>query len=43
MVKKGGLEFYDGVRSPGTALIIATGEQRVWANALLVIGVVKSS
>lgn len=32
--------FYDAVRSPETALIIATGEQRIYANILLTIGVV---
>ncbi|MBE2183543.1 MAG: RbsD or FucU transport [Anaerolineae bacterium] len=32
--------FYETVRSPDTALVIATGEQRVYANILLTIGVV---
>lgn len=32
--------FYETVRSPETALIIATGEQRIYANMLLTIGVV---
>lgn len=32
--------FYEAVRSPETALIIATGEQRIYANILLTIGVV---
>ncbi len=32
--------FYETVRSPETALIIATGEQRIYANILLTIGVV---
>lgn len=32
--------FYEAVRSPDTALIIATGEQRIYANLLLTIGVV---
>ena len=32
--------FYDEARSPDTALVIATGEQRVYANLLLTIGVV---
>lgn len=32
--------FYDAARSQDTALIIATGEQRVYANILLTIGVV---
>jgi L-fucose mutarotase len=38
--KKDRMSFYEEVRSPDTALLIATGEQRVWANVLLVIGVV---
>ena len=33
-------EFYDAVRDPDTALVIATGEQRIYANILLTIGVV---
>ncbi len=32
--------FYESVRSSDTALVIATGEQRVYANILLTIGVV---
>jgi L-fucose mutarotase len=40
MQKKGRMEFYDEAKSPDTALVIATGEQRVFANILLVIGVV---
>jgi L-fucose mutarotase len=32
--------FYDLARDPDTALVIATGEQRVYANILLTIGVV---
>ena len=40
MERKGRFEFYDEARSPDTALVIATGEQRVYANILLVIGVV---
>jgi L-fucose mutarotase len=31
--------FYDLARSPDTALVIATGERRVYANVLLRIGV----
>ncbi len=31
--------FYDASRSPNTALVIATGEQRIYANILLTIGV----
>ncbi len=34
-------EFYDAARDPDTALVIATGEQRVFANILLTIGVVR--
>ena len=33
-------EFYDMARSPDCALAIATGEQRIYANILLTIGVV---
>jgi len=40
MVSKGRFEFYEEARSPDTTLVIATGEQRVYANILLVIGVV---
>jgi L-fucose mutarotase len=36
----GRFEFYDAVRHPDTALVIATGEQRIYANLLLTIGVV---
>jgi L-fucose mutarotase len=32
--------FYEAARSPNTALVIATGEQRTWACILLTIGVV---
>jgi len=32
--------FYEAARSPDVALVIATGEQRVYANILLTIGVV---
>ncbi len=37
---RGRFEFYDAVRDPNTALVIATGEQRIYANLLLTIGVV---
>jgi L-fucose mutarotase len=40
LMRKDRMGFYEEVRSPDTALVIATGEQRVWANVLLVIGVV---
>ena len=33
--------FYDAIRSPQTTLLIATGEQRRFANLLLTVGVVK--
>lgn len=33
--------FYEAARSRDVALVIATGEQRVYANILLTIGVVK--
>jgi L-fucose mutarotase len=39
--KKGRFDFYEEAKSPDTALVIATGEQRIFANILLVIGVVK--
>jgi len=32
--------FYDAARLPDVALVIATGEQRIYANILLTIGVV---
>lgn len=32
--------FYDTVSSPRTVLVIATGEQRLYANLLLTVGVV---
>ena len=33
--------FYEKVREPNTTLVIATAEQRIYANLLLTIGVVK--
>ncbi len=33
-------DFYDVTRSPDTILVIATGEQRIYANIVLTIGVV---
>lgn len=36
----GRFDFYDAARGLDTALILATGEQRVFANVLLTIGVV---
>lgn len=36
----GRFEFYDMARGPDLALAIATGEQRIYANLLLTIGVV---
>ena len=38
--KMGRFEFYDAARDPDTALVIATGEQRIYANILLTVGVV---
>ena len=40
MDKKWRKSFYEEAKSPDTALVIATGEQRIYANILLVIGVV---
>jgi len=34
-------DFYEEVKSPDTTLVIATGEQRRFANLLLTIGVIK--
>jgi L-fucose mutarotase len=34
-------DFYEEVKSPDTCLVIATGEERRFANILLVIGVIK--
>ncbi len=39
--ERGRFEFYDLARGPDTALVIATGEQSVYANLLITIGVVK--
>ena len=36
----GRFEFYEAARSRDVALVIATGEQRIYANLLLTIGVV---
>jgi L-fucose mutarotase len=36
----GRFEFYDAARAYDTALAIATGEQRIYANILLTIGVI---
>ena len=36
----GRFPFYEAARQPNCALVIATGEQRVYANLLLTIGVV---
>ena len=36
----GRFEFYDAARDADTALVIATGEQRIYANILLTVGVV---
>jgi L-fucose mutarotase len=36
-------DFYDAARGPDLALVIATGERRIYANILLTIGVVSPS
>lgn len=36
----GRFEFYDAARDSDTALVIATAEQRIYANILLTVGVV---
>jgi L-fucose mutarotase len=36
----GRFQFYDMARGPDLALAVATGEQRIYANLLLTIGVV---
>jgi len=38
--KLGRFEFYDAVSDPDTCLVIQTGEQRLYANILLVIGAI---
>jgi len=38
--KNGRFDFYDLARDPDCCLVIATGEQRIYANILLTIGVV---
>ena len=40
LTKIGRFPFYDQAQLPDTALVIATGEQRIYANLLLTIGVV---
>ncbi len=42
LTKIGRFEFYDKARSSYTALVIAYGEERIYANLLLTIGVQKS-
>jgi L-fucose mutarotase len=37
---RGRFEFYEAARAPDTAIVVATGEQRIYANLLLTIGVV---
>jgi L-fucose mutarotase len=32
-------DYYEAVKSPDTCLVIATGEQKLYANVLLVVGV----
>jgi L-fucose mutarotase len=41
LIRLGRFEFYDMARSQDCALAIATGEQRIYANILLTIGVVQ--
>ena len=41
--KLGRFPFYEAARTPDLALVIATGERRVYANILLTIGVVAPS
>ena len=41
LARLGRFEFYDMARSSDCALAIATGEQRIYANILLTIGVVQ--
>ena len=41
--KLGRFEFYDAARDSDTALVVSTGEQRIYANLLLTIGVVMPS
>jgi len=41
LTRLGRFEFYDMARDKDCALAIATGEQRIYANILLTIGVVK--
>ncbi|MDR1613241.1 MAG: RbsD/FucU family protein [Planctomycetota bacterium] len=38
---KGRFEFYEEALSPDTSLVIASGEQRTYANLLLTVGVVQ--
>ncbi len=40
LTRLGRFEFYDAARNADTALVIATGEQRIYANILLTVGVV---
>jgi L-fucose mutarotase len=41
LTRLGRYEFYDMARGPDCALAVATGEQRIYANILLTIGVVQ--
>lgn len=38
----GRFNFYESCRSPDVSMVIATGEQRIFANLLLTIGVVRT-
>ena len=41
LVSLGRHEFYDAASSPDVAVVVATGESRIYANLLLTIGVVR--
>jgi L-fucose mutarotase len=41
LIKTERMKFYENARDHNTSLVIATGEQRIYANLLLTIGVVK--
>lgn len=40
--KKGRFEFYEAARDDSVSLVIATGEERVYGNILLTVGVVEA-
>jgi len=41
LIKVQRFDFYDKAREPDTALMVATGDQRNWANLLLTMGYIK--